>query len=363
MVYDKSVPYNNLPILPPQAELETVQILKKAIIANKALAELRGWSFTQSNPLLLLQSIALQEAKASSEIENVVTTNDELYHALSANSMDNITPAAKEVMHYKEALWYGYTKINKENMPLTVNLFIELFRIVKERSDGIRQLPGTRLANMAGETVYTPPDNKDDIMRLLTNYENYINIDLEDDIDSLIKLAVIHYQFECIHPFPDGNGRVGRIINVLYLVKEKLLNFPILYLSRYIIENKAEYYKALLDVTEKGEWSRWILYILDAVEQTSKNTLAKIQQIYVEKEKACALVKEKLPKIYSKELMEILFEQPYCKIDFLENRGIAKFQTASRYLRSLQNIGLLDMQKIGREKYYINKVLWDILTK
>lgn len=217
-MYNKDIPYNELPTLPPIENLETVTILKKAIAANKALAELRGWVFTQSNPFLLLQSITLQEAKASSEIENVVTTNDELYQALSTPLTNNISASAKEVMHYKEALWQGYNTVQKD-YPITVNMFIDLFRIVKKRSDGIRKLPGTCLKNSFNEVVYTPPDNEMDILRLLSNLENYINND-DDDVDFLIKLAVIHYQFECIHPFPDGNGRVGRIINVLYLVQK-----------------------------------------------------------------------------------------------------------------------------------------------
>lgn len=361
-MYNKNIPNNNLPPIPPAIDLETVPVLKKTIAANKALAELRGWEFTQANPLLLLQSIALQEAKASSEIENVVTTNDELYQALSTPTITNITPAAKEVMHYKEALWYGYQKI-KDNYPLTINVFIDLFRIVKERQDGIRSLPGTCLKNTLGEVVYTPPDNKEDILRLLTNLENYINMPDENDIDPLIKLGVLHYQFECIHPFPDGNGRVGRILNVLYLIQENLLNFPILYLSRYIIENKTEYYRALKAVTENQDWERWILYVLDAVEQTSKDALNKVKAIYACREIMAKEIKEKVPNVYSKELVELLFEQPYCKIDFLTKRGIAKTQTASKYLRQLHEAGILDVQKIGHEKYYINRMLWDILTQ
>lgn len=362
MTYNKDIPYNTLPTIPPQRNLETIPILKKAISANKALAELRGWEFTQVNPFLLLQSIALQEAKASSEIENIVTTNDEIYQALSTPQNNQISPSTKEVMHYKEALWCGYSKI-KEGYPLTINLFIDLFRIVKKREDGIRSLPGTCLKNTYGETVYTPPDNKTDIMRLLTNFENYINNSTNDNVDPLIKMAILHYQFECIHPFPDGNGRVGRIINVLYLIKENLLNFPILYLSRYIIEHKTDYYKALKGVTEKQEWDNWILYILDAVEQTSKDTLDKIKTIYIAQNEAAKKIKEQLPDIYSKELVELLFEQPYCKINFLVAKNIAKTQTASKYLKKLNEIGILDMQKMGREKYYINKVLLYILTK
>lgn len=359
-MYNKDIPFNNLPLLPPSQDLESKEVLKKAIKANTALAELRGWSFNQSNPLLLLQSIALQEAKSSSEIENVVTTNDELYQALAAPEGTKISPSAKEVMHYKEALWHGYQKL-KDDYPITMNLFIELFRIVKNRSDGIRSVPGTVLKNSFGEIVYTPPDHPDSIKRLLSNLEQYINDD--DDVDPLIKLAVIHYQFECIHPFPDGNGRIGRILNVLYLIHKHLLTFPILYLSDYIIKNKPQYYHALKGVTEKGEWENWILYILDAVEKTSKETLATIQQIYLAQKKTLHLIKENAPEIYTKELIELIFEQPYCKISFLVDRGICKKQTASRYLKKLCDMGVLHLIKRGRENYYINVQLWKILTK
>ena len=243
MTHQKDIPYNTLPTLPPSCDLEQKEILKKAISANRALAELRGWSFNQANPLLLLQSIALQEAKSSNEIENIVTTNDELYQAFAAPLDKSVSSSAKEVLHYKEAMWYGYNKL-VDDYPLTINLFIDLFRIVKQRDDGLRKLPGTVLRNSMNEIVYTPPDNAEDIMRLLSNLERYINTS-DDGIDPLIKLAVIHYQFECIHPFPDGNGRVGRIINVLYLIQEKLLSFPILYLSSYIIRHTTDYYRAV----------------------------------------------------------------------------------------------------------------------
>lgn len=359
-MYNHSVPFNELPPLPPIEDVETKKILKKAISANKALAELRGWSFTQANPFLLLQSITLQEAKASSEIENVVTTNDELYQALSTPDAINISPSGKEVMHYKEALWQGYSSV-KNGYPITINMFIDLFRVVKKRSDGIRKLPGTCLKNSFNEVAYTPPDNEIDIMRLLSNLEYYINTN-DDDIDLLIKLAIIHYQFECIHPFPDGNGRLGRIINVLYLVQKGLLNFPILYLSKYIIENKTSYYKALKDVTEKRCWEDWILYMLDAVESTSITTLNIIKSIFEAQETTRKFIKSNLPKIYSKELVELLFEQPYCKIDFLVNRDIAKHQTASKYLKQLCEIGVLQETVKGREKYFINTELWNILT-
>ena len=199
-------------------------------------------------------------------------------------------------------------------------------------------------------------------MRLLSNLERYINTS-DDGIDPLIKLAVIHYQFECIHPFPDGNGRVGRIINVLYLIQEKLLSFPILYLSSYIIRHKSAYYRALKGVTEEADWLTWILYILDAVEQTSIDTLRSIKEIHIAQSKMIDRVKTNAPKIYSKELIDLLFEQPYCKISFLVERGIAKEQTASRYLKQLTELGELDKIKRGRENYYINKPLWSILTR
>lgn len=354
-----NVPYNNMPLLPPDFDIESKAILKKAIRANAALAELRGWSFNQSNPLLLLQSIALQEAKSSSAIENVVTTNDEIYQALATPNASRISPAAKEVMHYKEALWHGYQKL-KDGYPLTINVFIELFRIVKNRNDGLRAVPGTVLVNSQKEIVYTPPDNQDDILRLLSNLERYINN--SDDVDPLIKLAIIHYQFECIHPFPDGNGRVGRIINVLYLIQENLLQFPILYLSNYIIKNKSTYYKALKAVTEKQEWEDWIMYILDAIETTSRKTLFLIQEIYLAQQSVLEEIRKKAPEICSKEFVELLFEQPYCKISFLIERNIAKKQTASKYLKKLCDIGILELIKKGRENYYINIKLWNILA-
>lgn len=361
MPYNKNIPYNDLPLLPPNEEIETKKILKKAISANKALAELRGWSFNQSNPLLLLQSVALQEAKSSSEIENIVTTNDDLYQAFASPNVKTLPPAIKEVLHYKEALWHGYEKLRNEDHPLTINIFVDLFRIIKQRSDSIRSVPGTVLQNSLGEVIYTPPDNKDDILRLLSNLELYINT--PNDVDPLIKLAVIHYQFESIHPFPDGNGRVGRILNVLYLIHEKLLVFPILYLSRYIIRHKTDYYIALRKVTESNEWSPWILYMLDAVENTARQTLLTIKEIHAAQQHMITVIKEQAPDIYIKELVELLFEQPYCKINFLVERNIAKHQTASKYLKKLCELGFLSKMKKGRENYYINNALWGILTK
>lgn len=359
MTYDRKKAYNALPPLPPAQKVESIKVLKKAISANKALAELKGWTLMQSNPLLLLQTITLQEAKSSSAIENVVTTNDDLYQAFSSPERKDISPATKEVLHYQEALWYGFNAIQKR--PLGIHILIELFRKVKKIDTGLRNVPGTVLRNTYGDVVYTPPDNKEDILRLLSNLETYIHT--EDSTDPLIKLAVMHYQFECIHPFPDGNGRIGRILNVLYLVQEKLIDLPVLYLSGYIIEHKSDYYRALQGVTERGDWETWILYILDAVEVTARHTLETIQAIYRAEKEIEERLHEILPTAGQRELAELLFEQPYCKISFLVQRGIAQKQTAAKYLNALCDAGILDRIKPGREYYYINRPLWQILTR
>ena len=361
MDYDKKIAYNQLPPIPPAIDLETRKILKKVNTANKALGELKGWGLHQSNPYLLLQTISLQEAKASSEIENIVTTNDELYQAFSLENMLHISPATKEVLHYKEALWKGYELI-RSGHPLCISTFISIFQTIKNRNDGIRTMPGTVLKNTMGDVVYTPPDNHDDILQLLSNLENYINMP-EDDVDPLIRLALIHYQFECIHPFPDGNGRTGRIINVLYLVQEGLLYYPTLYLSGYIISHKNDYYKLLAGVTERQEWEPWIYYILDAIEQTALHTLQMLKEIRDAKVQLSEEIKEKLPQIYSKELIDLLFNYPYCKISFLVRENIAKTQTASKYLNTLADMGWLHRVKRGREVYFINENLLHILTK
>jgi len=231
MPFDPQTPYNDLPLLPPPGELETRAVLKKAIAANKALAELKGAGELIPDQSLLIQAIGLQEAKLSSEIENIVTTNDELYRAF-ADQGQRTNPHTKEVLRYKDALWHGFKMIKEENRPLTTRLFEELFQIIKETTAGVRRMPGTKLANPFGEVIYTPPEGEGIIRDKLANLERFIYDD--SDLDPLIKLAVMHYQFEAIHPFTDGNGRTGRIINILYLVEVGLLDIPVLYLSRYI---------------------------------------------------------------------------------------------------------------------------------
>ncbi|MBF0634548.1 MAG: Fic family protein [Nitrospinae bacterium] len=360
MSFDPDKPYNDLPLLPPQIEIESKAVLKKAIAANKALAELKGAGELIPNQGVLIQSIALQEAKQSSEIENIVTTNDELYRAFADEGL-RTNPHTKEVLNYDEALWYGFKEIRANNRPLTTNLFVELYQIIKQTSAGVRRVSGTKLASPQGETIYTPPDGEELLRDKLANLERFIYS--EDGVDPLVKLAIMHYQFEAIHPFTDGNGRTGRILNILYLVERNLLDIPVLYLSRFIIENKKDYYAGLLKVTKNGAWEPWILYMLDAVERMSRVTRDRIVSIRNQMTAVADFVKGKAPKVYSKDLIEILYSHPYCKIKFLEQTGIGNRQTASVYLKELEAIGILRGVKKGRELYYINDKFLDILIK
>jgi len=358
-MFNRNEPYNNLPLLPPKDELENSDILKAAIDANKALAELKGITRTIPNQAILINTLPLQEARSSSEIENVLTTNDQLYEALAAKTED-YDPQTKEVLRYKEALWGGYNKL-KENNLLTTNLFIDIFQKIKETTAGIRSTPGTKITTPAREVIYTPPEGENIIREKLSNLENYIHDDT-DGTDPLIKLAVIHYQFEAIHPFTDGNGRTGRIINILYLLQQKLLDLPVIYLSRHIIENKNDYYLLLRTVTEKNEWISWIIYLLKGISSTAGNTVDKITEIKDLLENTLIDMKQKLPsRIYSKELIELLFNQPYCKVEFVVNAGIAKRQTAAEYLKEIKKTGLLKSKKVGKEVLYLNLPLFELL--
>jgi len=361
MSYNKNKPFNDLPLLPPKGEIETKDILKKAITANKALAKLVGSGKQLPNQSILLNSIVLQEAKLSSEIENIVTTNDELYQAFASDK--KITGLnTKEVLHYQEALWEGFQSIKKSGL-ITTNLIISLCNIIKETNAGIRKTTGTKIANhKTGEVIYTPPEGEDVIRKLLHNLELYVNLD-DDGVDPLIKMAVMHYQFEAIHPFTDGNGRTGRILNILYLVKNNLLEIPILYLSKYIMDHKPKYYVSLRNVTDKNDWKDWILYVLDGVEQTALYTQNKIDAIIELQRVTDEEIQKKLPDIYSKELVEIIFRQPYCKRKFLEDAKLVKKKTAGVYLSELERIGVFKSEKVGKEKLFINKRLYDILKK
>lgn len=354
-------PYNDLHLLPPNTEFESKKILKQAIKANRELAHLKGYCSLLPNDSILLSSIILKEATASSEIENIITTQDELYKALISKE-SKTDPQTKEVLNYRAAVWIGFNEI-KEREILSINTILKIQAELEGNNAGIRKVPGTSLMNDAtGEIIYTPHSNEAIINKLLANLEQFINI--EDETDSLIKMAIIHYQFESIHPFYDGNGRTGRIINVLYLVLNGLLDSPILYLSSYIIKNKSQYYKLLQEVRTKNNWEEWILYILKAVELTAKDTLSIIESIILLMNKSMNICREKLPKtIYSKELVELVFMQPYTKISYLVDAGIGERRTASKYLKALEDIGLLESFKLKKEIIYVNKDLFELLKK
>lgn len=347
-----------LPMLPPSFELETKAVLKQLARANRALAELKGYADTIPNKHILINAVMINESKDSSAIENIITTHDELYQAMS--NVSGASPVAKEVVSYRTALWQGYEFVKEREM-LTTNIIIEIQGVIEKNRAGIRKLPGTVLRNQrTGETVYTPPEGEEDIRLLLSNLEKYINEDY-DDIDPLIKLAIIHYQFESIYPFYDGNGRTGRIINILYLVLKELLDSPILYLSSYIIRNKSAYYRLLQEVRTSEKWEEWIVYILTGIEEMSEETLKLVKKINLEVEIMSLEIKEKLPKIYSKELIDLLFYEFYTKTIYIENGLSVTRKTAANYLVSLEKEGFLTSEKIGKERIYQNKRLYDII--
>ncbi|MHB1645188.1 MAG: Fic family protein [bacterium] len=362
---NKSTPYNSLPFLPPpkDIDLESKNILKKLVSAKEKLAELKGYSELLPNKNIILSIIVLQESKDSSEIENIVTTYDELYIS-AVLGKKIISPRAKEVLNYRKALYKGLELIDKNKL-LTVNSIIEIQKNIMDNDAGIRKLPGTKLINdLTKEVRYTPPDNGKAILDLLKNLEEYINNDIyggASSTDPLIKSAVIHYQFEAIHPFYDGNGRTGRIIIVLYLILKGLLNEPFLYVSRYIIGNKARYYKLLHDVTYKNKWEDWIIFILDSVECTSKDILKMSKSIINLINKTDGILKYNLPKIYSKELINLIFSNVYIKINDLVENKIASRNIASKYLSELYRINILQKQKIGKENIYINTELFNLI--
>ena len=357
--FNKELPYNDLPLLPPNADIETKNILRKTISAGRALAQLNGTLLNLPNPTLFLDTIYLQEAKASSEVENIITTNDELYKSLVADKkVENFE--TKEVLSYKEALWLGLDQLNKKPF-ITTNLCESIVQCIKQNTASIRNTSGTTLSNTKGDVIYTPPSGENIIREKLANLEKFINED--ETIDPLIKMALMHYQFEAIHPFIDGNGRTGRVINILYLIQQDLLQLPILYLSRHIIANKSDYYKLLLDVTREGAWEPWILFMLKAVEETSSWTTDKIAAIRNLSEHTTEFVRHSLPKIYTRELVDVIFEQPYCRISDLVNKGVAKRQAASRYLKVMVELGVLEEQSVGKEKLFIHPKLMKLLSR
>lgn len=359
MNFNRSKPHNDLPLLPPKIDVESKIILKKAISANRALASMASYCKQLPNESIFYSTLFLKEAKESSEIENIVTTNDELYQALTADQIIS-NQNTREVLHYIDSLWKGM-KLMEKTKSITTRTFIILVNTIKENTEGIRSLPGCQIVNKTTkEIIYTPPEGKNVILEKLKNLEQYINID--NGVDPLINTAIIHYQFEAIHPFSDGNGRTGRILNILYLVLTGLLDHPLLFLSKYIIDNKDDYYIKLRGVTENGDWEEWILYMLQGIEETSVYMKNKITEII----DLMTTTKHKIREntnFYSKDLLEILFNQPYCKMKFLEEAGIAKKNTARKYLKKLENLGLLDSVKVGREKLYVNVEFYNLLKE
>jgi Fic family protein len=356
----QNILYSKLDRLPPQKEwIETLEILKMDSKASRALGELKGIAETMPNQSMLVNAVVLQEAKDSSEIENIITTQDELYKAISSNQKLKNT-AVKEVVNYRKAIFYGYELAKKQKF-LKLKDVEEIQKIIIENNAGYRKTPGTVLKNdKTGKIVYTPPQDKNEILDLLGNFLEHFNIE-NKEISPLINLAILHYQFESIHPFYDGNGRTGRILNILFLILNKLIDIPILYLSSYIIENKSEYYKLLNNVNKKNEWESWIIYMLKAVESTSLKTISKIKTINNLLNETIEFVKENEPKTYRKELIELLFEQPYSKIEYVVNRLNVERKAGSRYLKKLEEIGILKSQKLGRETIYVNEKLIEIL--
>lgn len=357
--FDKALPYNSLPLLPPEADLESKEILNKTITASRALAQLNGAIRNLPNPTLFLDTIHLQEAKASSEIENIITTNDDLYKAVVADKkFDN--PATKEVISYKEAIWLGFNRLEQKHF-ITTNLCVELVQCIKQNTAGIRTTPGTALSNTKGEVIYTPPSGEQIIRDKMANLESFINEN--NSIDPLLKMAIAHYQFEAIHPFSDGNGRTGRILLLLQLKLERLLDIPALFLSEYIIKHKEEYYEGLRRVTEEQDWSTFILYMLSMVETTAIQGLNRLEAIIQLMETTGQEIKEKLPKVYSKDLVEVIFKLPYTKRQNLIDLDLGTPKTVGNYLRALEEEGFLHAVRVGKEKLYLNHRLMKILEK
>lgn len=357
MPFQPAKPFNDLPALPPKAELETRRVLKLCVEARAALAELKQAGALIPNPAILINTIPLLEARSSSEIENIVTTTDRLFrYAQDDHAAD---PATKEALRYRSALREGYESLRRR--PISTNTAVEVCRRIKATNIDIRKVPGTQLVNNAtGKVIYTPPDGEHRVRDLLANWERYLHGPSE--VDPLVRMAVMHYQFEAIHPFSDGNGRTGRVLNLLYLVESGLLTLPVLYLSRAIIARKSEYYHGLIDVTAKGRWEAWLLYMLEAVRETALWTTSRIRAVRELARITAELVRQRDPKLYSHELIEAIFVQPYCRIGHLVEAGIAQRETASAHLKRLAALGILRETKAGRDKIFVFPQLMSVLA-
>ena len=365
--YDRNIPFNHLPPLPPEAEAYLdEEVRTKLIQASRRLAELKGLASTLPNQSLFVNTIALREAKASSAIENIFTTDDELYRSLSYQESDYLDGPAKEILHYREALWKGFQDISREG-ELTVDALIDIYRDVKRTRDGIRPYQAETVIKKRGwgslvaDTVYTPPRGKGVVERKMEELVTFLNDDAQFPIDPLLKMALGHYQFEAIHPFRDGNGRTGRILCILYLIQKQLLDIPILFLSAYILQNKDAYYQALGEVTGTRHWKQWILFMLEAVNQTTEYTTDKINRIRTLMEKTENIVWEKRNAVPRLEIPK-LFEQPYIRPKNLLSDKIKSVNTAKKYLSILEEMGLLTKERIGKEYVWFNTELMDILS-
>ena len=349
------------PLLPLTVDLETKAVLKKLASARGALAELKGVTGIVPNEGILINTLSLQEAKDSSAIENIVTTHDDLFRSdVLANQFASL--AAKEVHSYARALRDGFQVVKQTGL-ITNNDVLNIQSTLEANRAGFRRLPGTELKNeQTGETVFVPPQNYDDIIRLMSNLELFLNDDTISDLDPLVKMAIIHHQVETIHPFYDGNGRTGRIINILYLVKQGLLGTPVLYLSRYINQNKQDYYRLLQSTRLSGTWEAWTLFMLDGIEQTSKQTIVLVHAIKDLMQRQKNLIRKELPRIYSQDLLNTIFGHPYSKIAFLERDLRVSRITAARYLTELVRIGVMRKLRVGRDNYYLNEGLVGLLS-
>lgn len=348
-------------LLPLKDDIETKAVLKKTSLAHKALAELKGVISSIPNENILLETLTLREARESSAIENIISTFSEIYQSnLFSNQF--ASPAAKEVHQYARALIKGFQLV-KENGILTNNHILQIQKVVEQNNAGFRKLPGTKLLNdKTGEIVYTPPQEQETIISLMQNLEAFINDDSMMDADSLVKMAIIHHQFESIHPFYDGNGRTGRIINILYLVQRELLHLPVLYLSRYIIKHKNDYYRLLQEVRLTNDWEEWLIFMLDGVEKTANESIVLINNIRKLMQEYKHLIREKYPKMYSQDLLNNLFKYPYTKIEFIQTDLQVSRNTAIRYLEELVIEKILIKHKIGRENFYENHALFKLLS-
>ncbi len=356
--FDPKRPFNDLPDLPPAEDVETKTILRLCIEARTALEELRVSSKLILNPSVLISSIPMLEAQASSEIENIVTTTDRLFRYAS-DTTGRVEPATKEALRYRTALWRGYEMLKQR--PVSTSIAVEVCRMIKGVNLDVRKTPGTALLNeTSNDVIYTPPEGQELLRNKLGNWERYIHNN--EEIDPLIRLAVMHYQFEAIHPFIDGNGRTGRVLILLYLVDMGLLDIPVLYLSRHIIQYRSKYYELLREVTVSWNWEAWILFMLEAIRSTAKWTSAKIQCIRELVDTTAATFRQQLPKIYSRELAELIFENPYCRIRDLVEANIAKRQAASTYLKAMVTADILEGVKAGRENLYINQSFLELLS-